>query len=249
MIRLSIILPVMSLNEETAEMTKVMLSNVREEMEERDDMEIIVVDNASTHGQFYMRELADIYVRLPENRGWGGGLNVGMKLAKGEFFIFANNDMTITTGWADKLLERFASDPKIGTISINNKNGFAGYFFAIRREIYETIGDFDEKNFPLGHAQDCDYLYRLMYEGWSDNILIFAGIHHFGRRTYNQNEFKNKYLQHSNFSRSDFINKWGFKEGEWEARGRADWRKRILNDNKLDRYNEVAAMRETGENV
>lgn len=228
----------MSLNEELANMTKEMIHDIREGM--NDECEFIIVDNASTHGSEHMIEGADIYVRLPENRGWGGGINVGMKLATGDYFVFVNNDITLKqTGWAEKLVGRYESKPKVGTISMNGRGGFSGAFFAIRKEIYDKIGGFDEENFPLGHAQDCDYLYRLMYEGWDDNVLLIDGYTHKGRRTYNQKEFKDIYLQHSNFSTSDFIKKWGFKEQEWEARGHGDWRKRIELDPSLDRYNEL----------
>jgi len=231
----------MCLNEETAAMTKKMLEDVRAEIEGRTDIELIVVDNASTHGSEYMREHADIYIRLPANRGWGGGLNTGMRVASGEFLLFANNDVTIKPGWSIPLFARFDSNPKIGTISIHNRAGFAGAFFSVRREIYELIGEFDEKNFPLGHAQDCDYLYRLMAEGWSDVVNVYDGFLHYGRRTYNQNEFKNQYLNHPNFSRSDFENKWGFKEGAWEAMGRLHWRQKIEKDPSLDRFNELTS--------
>ncbi|MCP6720482.1 MAG: glycosyltransferase [Patescibacteria group bacterium] len=238
--KISLISPIMSLSEELANMTKQMIHDVREGM--IDECELIIIDNASTHGSEYMKEGADIYVRLEENRGWGGGINVGMKLATGEYFVFVNNDITINqTGWAEKLIGRFESKPKIGTISMNGSGGFSGAFFAIRREIYDKIGGFDEENFPLGHAQDCDYLYRLMYEGWDDNVLLIDGYRHYGRKTYNQHQFKDKYLHHDNFAKSDFKKKWGFTEREWEARGHLDWRRRIELDPSLDRYNELPA--------
>lgn len=227
----------MCLNEELAEMTKKMISDIRAGMNE--ECEFIIVDNASTHGVEDMVAGADIYVRLPKNRGWGGGLNVGMKLTSGEYFVFVNNDIEVSSDWVPKLIERFESKPKIGAISMNSKGGFGGSFFAIRKEIYNKIGGFDEENYPLGHAQDCDYLYRLMYEGWDDNVLWIDSFQHNGRRTYEQKEFKDKYLCHPNFSRSDFIKKWNFKTPEWEVKGHRHWRERIEADPTLDRFNEL----------
>lgn len=239
-IRLSIISPIMCLHEETAEMTRQMLEDVRAEMADRVDIELIVVDNASTHGSEYMKRYADIYIKLPSNRGWGGGLNTGMRVASGDILLFANNDIRIKTGWADLLFARYDSKQKIGTVSIHSRAGFSGAFFSIRREVYETIGEFDEKNFPLGHAQDCDYLYRLMAEGWDDNVLVLNGFQHYGRRTYTQGEFENRYGSHPNYSRSDFESKWGFKEGQWEAMGHLHWRQKIENNPSLDRFNELS---------
>ncbi len=208
------------------------------------ECEFIIVDNNSTHGSEDMMKGADIYIRLTKNRGWGGGINVGMKVAIGDYFIFVNNDIIIEPGWVEKLIGRFESNRKIGAISINSKGGFGASFFAVRKEIYDKIGGFDEENFPLGHAQDCDYLYRLMYEGWDDSVLLVDGFRHFGRRTYNQKEFKEQYLQHDNFSKSDFMKKWGFKEMEWEARGHKDWEERILSDPNLDRFNELETIKQ-----
>ena len=235
--KISLISPIMCLNEELAGVTRRMISDIRASM--TDECEFIIIDNASTHAVEDMIVSADIYIRQPKNLGWGGGINVGMKIASGDYFVFVNNDIEVKPGWVEQLIERFRSKPKIGTISMNSRGGFSGSFFAIRREIYEKIGGFDEEKFPLGHAQDCDYLYRLMYEGWDDNVLLIDDFRHHGRRTYNQKEFKDVYLQHSNFSRSDFMDKWGFREGEWEAMGHKRWRERIEADPTLDRFNEL----------
>lgn len=235
--KISIISPIMCLNEELANMTRKMMTDIRKGMIA--ESEFIIVDNASTHATEDMIDGSDIYIRLPKNKGWGGGLNVGMKLASGEYFVFVNNDIEISSDWALKLIERFESKLKIGAISMNSKGGFGGSFFAIRKEIYDKIGGFDEENFPLGHAQDCDYLYRLMYEGWDDNVLWIDSLHHHGRRTYNQKEFQDRYLQHSNFSRSNFMKKWSFQEHEWETMGHKHWRERIETDSSLDRFNEL----------
>ena len=235
--KISLISPIMCLNDELANVTRRMISDIRAGMIA--DCEFIIIDNASTHAVEDMIAGADIYIRLPKNRGWGGGLNAGMKVATGDYFVFVNNDIEVQPGWAEQMLGRFESKPKICTISMNGRGGFSGSFFAIRKEIYEKIGGFDEENFPLGHAQDCDYLYRLMYEGWDDNVLLIDGFHHYGRRTYNQKEFKKEYLEHPNFARSDFMNKWGFKEGQWETMGHKRWRERIEADPSLDRFNEL----------
>jgi len=232
----------MCLNDENARMTAKMISDINSSKTEIS--EFIIVDNASTHGVEEMKNGADIYLKQEKNRGWGGGINVGMSIAKGDYFVFANNDIEVKPGWAEKLIARFESNPKIGTISMNERGGFSGAFFAIRREIYEKIGEFDETNFPLGHAQDCDYLYRLMKEGWDDNVLLLDGYKHHCRKTYNQKEFKDKYLHHVNFSKSDFHLKWGFKEMQWEARGHADWTATLLAHPEKDRFNEYEKIKQ-----
>lgn len=240
--RLSIISPIMCLSDELAEMTQKMISDIRREITADD--EFIIVDNASTHGKTIMKEGADIYIELPENKGWGGGLNVGMKEAKGDYLVLVNNDIIIEPGWSLKLIERFESNPKIGLVSINNRGGFTGAFFALKRDVYNKIGEFDEKNYPLGHAQDCDYLYRVLYEGWTDSVVVYEKFWHHTRQTYNQSEFRNKYLKNPNFSKSDFNIKWGFAAHEWERLGHLHWEERILNDPSLDRFHELDKIKE-----
>lgn len=219
--KISLISPIMCLNEELSIITKQMMHDIRLGMNK--ECEFIIVDNASTHCTKEMSKNADIYVKLPKNKGWGGGINVGMKLASGKYFIFVNNDISIKqSGWVEKLISRFESNLKIGAISMNCKDGFSGAFFAIRKKVYEKIGDFDEKNFPLGLAQDCDYLYRLLKESWDVDVLIIDSYKHYNRKTFNQKQFKDRYLQHDNFSKSSFKKKWNFEELEWEVRGQKD---------------------------
>lgn len=236
---ISVISPILVLNDTMTDITKQMMADIKRAIKGK-NIEFIIVDNASTHCVEEMKANADVYIRNNVNKGWGGGLNTGMKIAKGKYFVCANNDITIASdNWPELLIQRFESKPKIGAIAMNSTGGFGGSFFGIRREIYEKIGGFDEENFPLGHAQDCDYLYRLMYEGWDDNVLLIDGFRHYARRTYNQKEFKDKYSSHPNFSRSDFEEKWGFGESKWEHFGHINWRKRIDSDNSLDRFNEL----------
>ena len=236
-IDISIIASIYILNDQMVRMTEDMMHDMNRSKTE--SSEFIIIDNASTHGIKEMEESADIYLRMDRNRGWGGGLNEGMKIAKGKYFIFANNDIRIEPGWIEKLIEKYESNLKIGTISINCRNGFSGALFGIRREIYELIGGFDEKNFPLGHAQDCDYLYRLMKEGWDDNVIIDPSFKHYVRRTYQQKDFREKYINHQNFNKSNFEKKWGFKEMEWEKRGHQDWTEKISKNPDLDRFNDL----------
>ena len=86
------------------------------------NLEIIVVDNASTdETPDRLRELAeeDSRVRLilnPENLGFPGGNNVGLRAAQGDYLILLNNDTVVTRGWVRDLIRPMQRDPQIGLV-------------------------------------------------------------------------------------------------------------------------------------
>lgn len=83
-------------------------------------VEVIVVDNASADTS--IEKLKDefpeiIYIQTGRNLGFAGGNNVGIKAAKGEFIMLLNNDVEVTPGFLEPLLEVFEKDPKVGMAS------------------------------------------------------------------------------------------------------------------------------------
>lgn len=81
--------------------------------------EIIVVDNASTDGTAdYLRSLGgQVRFRVLEtNRGFAGGTNVGLMMAKGTTMMLLNNDTLVTPNWLENMLACLHSDVKIGMV-------------------------------------------------------------------------------------------------------------------------------------
>jgi GT2 family glycosyltransferase len=83
--------------------------------------EVIVVDNGSTDGtpEFLAAQArrpgAALRVRRHRtNRGFGAAVNTGAALAKGPFIVWLNNDVVVTPGWLEGLLEAAAARPKAG---------------------------------------------------------------------------------------------------------------------------------------
>ena len=87
------------------------------------NVEIVVVDNASTDGT---REwLADAertspfpFVRIQnaENRGFAAAVNQGVAAASGEFVCLLNNDTIVTAGWLSALVAHLEADPGLGLV-------------------------------------------------------------------------------------------------------------------------------------
>ncbi len=82
--------------------------------------EIIVVDNASEPS---LSESIDLSihpnvrcVRSETNLGFTGGNNLGMSVAKGDFFFIVNNDTELSPTLLNDLLQPFAQNSQIGVV-------------------------------------------------------------------------------------------------------------------------------------
>jgi GT2 family glycosyltransferase/glycosyltransferase involved in cell wall biosynthesis len=79
--------------------------------------EIIVVDNGSDPHEFHLLER--IYgdfrlVRLPINRFFGEGNNVGVQASRGKYLVFLNNDAFVTENWLEPLIDALEREPQAG---------------------------------------------------------------------------------------------------------------------------------------
>lgn len=82
--------------------------------------EIIVVDNASREDE--AAKIRTLYpsvtaIRSNENKGFSGGNNIGIRVAKGKYLFFINNDTYIESDKMDCLIKRLESRPEIGGVS------------------------------------------------------------------------------------------------------------------------------------
>lgn len=81
--------------------------------------ELIIVDNGSMDGSVeWAKECNSIHVVIENNWnfGWAKANNIGMKNAKGTYFLLLNNDtVVLNRGWLSKMLKCF-SDPSVGTV-------------------------------------------------------------------------------------------------------------------------------------
>ena len=81
------------------------------------DLEIIVVDNGSTDGscEHLRQHHPDVrVVPLAENQGFAGGVNAGIRVARGEYVALLNNDAWAAPDWLERLTVRLAAEPTAG---------------------------------------------------------------------------------------------------------------------------------------
>lgn len=84
------------------------------------NIEIIVVDNASpTDNPKVIKEHFPeiILIESNVNLGFAGGNNLGVDVAKGDYFLFINNDTVVVPGFIEPLVNTLESDYSIGMVS------------------------------------------------------------------------------------------------------------------------------------
>ncbi|MCX6650720.1 MAG: glycosyltransferase family 2 protein [Methanomassiliicoccales archaeon] len=131
-----------------------------------DDIELVLVDNASTDGTSdYLRtvekEHGNVKVVLNEsNKGYAGGNNDGLRAATGDRIVLLNNDTLMTPGWLDALLTPLERDRSIGLMCpVTNSAGNEQMIMlpSLNEENYvEVAGRYTAKN--KGHLFDTEKL-------------------------------------------------------------------------------------------
>ena len=78
---------------------------------------LILVDNGSTDGvaEFFDSVPNAVVVHAAENRGFAGGVNLGLERAEGHVLLL-NSDTIVPRGWLERLVTALVSDPRIGMV-------------------------------------------------------------------------------------------------------------------------------------
>ena len=102
-----------------------------------ENMEVIVVDNASKENEasvIQKRYPLVKTIRSDKNLGFAGGNNLGIKAAKGKYLFLINNDTIFKDFSIQALIDRLKSSPNIGVVCPkirfvwnNNPIQYAGY--------------------------------------------------------------------------------------------------------------------------
>jgi len=92
--------------------------------------ELIIVDNSSTDDtRSYLSDLKKEYDHIrtifnEENRGFAGGNNDGLRLARGKYLVLLNNDTLVTRGWLETLKAVLDNDADLGMVGpVSNSVG------------------------------------------------------------------------------------------------------------------------------
>jgi GT2 family glycosyltransferase len=182
------------------------------------DFELILIDNGSPCGTDYLMSEADIYIRNRVNLGYGPAVNQGLKVARGEWLVVANNDLVFIHDWITAAAA--AWQPGTGAISAhlhdhdpNHRSGrrrvgqpgeMFGALWLTRREVVERVGYLDE-GFETAYFEDTFFWHTLRAHGYE--LAKTGWVKHIGNATSgkipNLNEIflKNKKLFEEKLSR------------------------------------------------
>ena len=111
--RVSVVIPVYGHDSHTFNCLSSMLAHTA-----LDDVEIIVVDDASpvATAQALSGVVGVTFVRASKNGGFIESCRLGAEKARGEFLILLNNDIQVTPGWLDSLLQVFQTRSDAGLV-------------------------------------------------------------------------------------------------------------------------------------
>lgn len=109
---------IVSINYNSTEVTRDLLLSLRRVT--YPNIEIIIVDNGSADRSCYSlkNDFPEIMlIREEKNHGFSGGNNLGIKASEGEYILLINNDVEVTPGFLEPMLDVFQKDPSAGMVS------------------------------------------------------------------------------------------------------------------------------------
>lgn len=124
---------------------------------EDNSLEVIVVDNASKENEASIIEQRYPMVKVirsPQNLGFAGGNNLGIKAAHGEYLFFLNNDTVLRHQTLDirPLIDRLESSDKIGAVC--PKIRFSWEHHPIQYAGYTPLSPITMRNHAIGFGED-----------------------------------------------------------------------------------------------
>ena len=170
--------------------------------------EIILVDNGSATDtiKFYSKHNELIIIRNEKNMGCAYSWNQGVRESKGDWIIILNNDVRLPDKWLENLIS-YATNKDLDVVSPGMREGPldynfrnysyeytklmhtafrkwtpSGVCFALRRNVIEKIGYFDE-NYEIGQYEDADFFRRCKIARLKIGITGASFMHHFGSST------------------------------------------------------------------
>lgn len=165
--------------------------------------EVIVADNGSTDNTLaVVEQYRDRLPRLnvidaARVRGASYARNSGAKAATSDYLAFCDADDVVDQGWLEAIEQAFTSHSFLacridnemlnpGAVNTSQNQGLhnfrtpfypfaGGAVLAIRKDIHESVGGFDEM---IPHLEDADYCIRVQMAGHSLTYVPEAVVHY-----------------------------------------------------------------------
>lgn len=92
------------------------------------------------------------FVTCPENRGFAGGNNYGLKYCKGKYILFLNNDTEVSAGLLEPMVDICEKDAKVGMLS--PKIVFYGSQNILQYAGATDLNEFTMRNKSIGYGEE-----------------------------------------------------------------------------------------------
>lgn len=174
--------------------------------------EIIVVDDGSTDDSAELaRKKGAIVFQLPHQSGPAAARNYGTQKAQGEILFFVDSDVLVQSGTVGRVVADFQENRDIAAVfgsyddspAENNflsqyKNLFHHFIHqessseavtfwagcgAVRREVFEKVGGFNEKRYTRPEIEDIELGYRMKRKGYRILLDKHLQVKHLKRWT------------------------------------------------------------------
>ena len=96
------------------------IKSIQETNYHKEQLEIVVVDNASGDNSVEkLKNLSNqiVLVESSENLGFAGGVNLGVKKATGEIIGLLNNDAKCDVNWINTAVDTFLADKDVASVA------------------------------------------------------------------------------------------------------------------------------------
>jgi GT2 family glycosyltransferase len=131
-----------------------------------DQLEIILVDNASQDGSQALVTERYPFVKLlalPTNRGFTGACNAGFAIATGKYLSLLNNDTEVDPAWVSEVIAAFDRHPQAGSIA-------SRMMLFDQRDRFHTAGDLYRVNgIPINRG-----VWQTDHGQYDDEIEVFS---------------------------------------------------------------------------
>ncbi|WP_040335490.1 glycosyltransferase, partial [Candidatus Magnetobacterium casense] len=171
---------------------------------DRNDYEVIVVDDGSEDATVEVMEGLPIKLYQQPNRGPASARNLGARHASGDILLFTDSDCVCDQAWIQEMVRTLDCPDVIAAKGVYRNaqrsltSRFAQvefeeryellknaqyidmvdtYCAAIRRDVFEAIGGFDE-GFPCANNEDTELSYRLSAAGYKMVFNPNAVVYH-----------------------------------------------------------------------
>lgn len=203
-------------NTELVTIGKKCLESVLESCD-RDDTQIIVVDNGSSVTDPYFKDNSDIYVRYKENRGVSAGWNAILRMAEGTYINILGDDTQVSQGWLEAMRECFdnkdcgVSNPYVEHLprGLGIKEGykwFSGACFMMKKSLVHDVGYFRQDLYFPTNFEDTDYWCRVMKAGYKLYTNYGSKVKHLEGQTTQAQDLD----EAKQDTKKAFLKEWGF---------------------------------------